>query len=332
VKESIVSTKNLVKHFPVKQTLLGNPGQFIYAVNGVDLELRKGKTTGLVGESGCGKTTIGHLITGLEKPDSGEVLFKGKPIWEKIIKDRKVFSREIQIVFQNPFGALNPRKKIYHVFKEVLKVHGIVPKEKVEDKIVELLKTVAVPVDSINHYPFEFSGGQRQRLCIARSLTLEPEILICDEPVSALDVSVQSQILKLLKELQIKFQLTYLFISHDLSVIYHMCDYIYVMYLGKIMEEGAVDDIFNNPQHPYTEALLSAIPLPDPTSKQNRIILRGEIPNPTQLPSGCFFYSRCFKRMDICHKNHPPLFKFSHSHFSRCWLSESKTGSYRNHP
>ena len=322
MKEIIVSTKNLVKRFPIKQSLFGTPRQFVHAVNDVSLELWKGKTMGLVGESGCGKTTIGHLIAGIENPDSGEILFNRTSIWDMIKKDRKIFSQKIQIVFQNPYGALNPRKKIYDVFKEVLKVHGIVPEKKIEVKIVELLKTVAVPVDSITLYPFEFSGGQRQRLCIARSLALEPEILICDEPVSALDVSVQSQILKLLKELQFKFQLTYLFISHDLSVIYHMCDFIYVMYLGQIVEEGTVNEIFKDPQHPYTEALLSAIPIPDPTSKQKRIILRGEIPNPTQLPSGCFFYSRCFKRMDICHKSHPPFFKFSQTHLSRCWLSE----------
>jgi oligopeptide/dipeptide ABC transporter ATP-binding protein len=323
MNKSIISIKNLVKHFPVRQTLLGRSHQFIHAVNDVDIEIPAGSTIGLVGESGCGKTTIGKLIVGLEIPDSGEIYFAGQSIFDIMKKDRTEYSKKVQIVLQNPYGALNPRKRIFHTLHETLKVHHIVSTDKREQEILHLLKTVQISSESIYKYPFEFSGGQRQRLCIARALAVRPKLLICDEPVSSLDVSVQSQILKLLKELQKKYNLTYLFISHDLSVIYHMCDYIYIMYLGQIVEQGPVEQIFNQPQHPYTKALLSAVPIPDPTFKRKRIILEGEIPNPIQLPKGCFFYSRCSKKMSKCHSVSPPQVEVSPSHLSRCWLQKN---------
>jgi oligopeptide/dipeptide ABC transporter ATP-binding protein len=226
----------------------------------------------------------------------------------------------VQIIFQNPYLSLNPRQRIYQSLKEVLSVHKIVDSEHIDKEINRLLGTVGISPDSANNYPFEFSGGQRQRLCIARALAVHPQVVVCDEPVSALDVSVQSQILKLLKQLQDGFDLTYLFISHDLSVIYHICDFVYIMYLGKIVEEGLVEEIFDTPKHPYTQALLSAIPIPDPKTKRKRILLGGDVPDPVNLPSGCPFHTRCPKKMDICVEEKPPVIQFSETHKALCWL------------
>ena len=324
--KNIIEIKNLQRRFPVKEGLFGKPKDFVYAVNSVDLEMPAGKTIGLVGESGCGKTTIGKLIAGLDIPDGGSILYAGKAVKSMTAEERKSFHKKIQIIFQNPYGSLNPRQRISQTFKEVLGVHKIVPKAEISRETERLLDTVGITSDYQNHYPFEFSGGQRQRLCIARALAVHPEVVVCDEPVSALDVSVQSQILNLLKKLQREFQLTYLFISHDLSVVYHTCDKVYIMYLGKIMEEGNVEEIFNSPRHPYTQALLSAIPVPDPKTKRKRIILGGDVPNPTSLPEGCFFYSRCPKHMPVCKQN-PPNVSFSQSHRAACWLYAEKKQS-----
>lgn len=320
MEKSILVIKNLFKRFPVKQSVLGKPREFVHAVNGVTLRIPRGKTVGLVGESGCGKTTIGKMIAGLEQPDSGEILFKEQPISSLIRENRKRYARKVQIIFQNPFASLNPRKRMYHTFKETLSVHRLVPPEKIEQTILDLLKTVHIPPEEAYKYPFEFSGGQQQRLCIARALAVQPELIVCDEPVSSLDVSVQAQILTLLKDLQKKFNLTYLFISHDLSVIYHISDYVYIMYLGEILEEGTVEEIFEHPKHPYTEALLSAIPVPEPNNSRKRIILKGEMPDPTRLPKGCSFYSRCPKRMERCREKKPGVVEITSAHSFRCLL------------
>lgn len=321
--EIIIKVKNLRRRFPVKETFLGKPREFVHAVNGVDMDLPRGKTVGLVGESGCGKTTLGRLIAALDTPDDGEILYRGQSIRQYSPREMKVCRKKVQIIFQNPYAALNPRQRLYQMFREVLSVHRIVTKNEMETEITRLMEMVGISSEYRFHYPFEFSGGQRQRLCIARALAVQPEVVVCDEPVSALDVSVQSQILKLLKNLQQQFHLTYLFISHDLSVVYHMCDEVYIMYLGQIVEQGEVEEIFNSPRHPYTEALLSAIPIPDPDTRRKRIILSGDVPDPVHLPTGCPFHTRCPRKMDICSRETPPVVAFSETHRTACWLYRS---------
>ncbi len=322
MQEAIIRVRNLQRRFPVKENSLGKAREFVHAVNGVDLDLPRGKTVGLVGESGCGKTTIGRLIVGLDNPDSGEIFFNGAPVTNMPGREARDYHKKVQIIFQNPYGALNPRQRIYQTFEEALKVHRIVSRKELAGEVERLLETVGISPDYKYHYPFEFSGGQRQRLCIARALAVHPEVVVCDEPVSALDVSVQSQILKLLKRLQTEFDLTYLFISHDLSVVYHICDYVYIMYLGKIVEQGPVKEIFNSPKHPYTRALINAVPVPDPKTRRKRIILKGEVPNPVHLPKGCPFHTRCPEAMPVCSQTAPPQITFAESHRAACWLYE----------
>ncbi|MFZ0390083.1 MAG: ABC transporter ATP-binding protein [Calditrichia bacterium] len=319
---NIITVRNLQRRFPVEKSFFRKSKSYVHAVNSVNLNLPEGKTIGLVGESGCGKTTIGRLITTLDEPDGGEILFKGENVVQMAENDRLAYSKKVQIIFQNPYASLNPRQRIYQIFREVLKVHHLANRGTIEDEIDRLLNTVGISPEYRYHYPFEFSGGQRQRLCIARALAVQPEVVVCDEPVSALDVSVQSQILKLLKSLQEQFGLTYLFISHDLSVVYHICDYVYIMYLGQIMEEGQVEEIFHQPKHPYTKALLNAVPVPDPENKRKRVILGGDVPNPVNPPSGCPFHTRCPQRMDICDKQRPAFISFSETHRALCWLYE----------
>ena len=323
MNEAIIKIRNLQRRFPVKETFLGKPREFVYAVNSVNMDLPRGKTVGLVGESGCGKTTLGRIITALDIPDGGEIFYRDQPIGQYSSREMKAYRKKVQIIFQNPYAALNPRQRLYQMFREVLSVHGVTAKNEIEMQVSRLMEMVGISPEYRFHYPFEFSGGQRQRLCIARALAVQPEVVVCDEPVSALDVSVQSQILKLLKNLQRQFNLTYLFISHDLSVVYHMCDEVYIMYLGQIMEQGKVEEIFNSPRHPYTEALLSAIPVPDPETRRKRIILSGDVPDPVHLPAGCPFHTRCPRVMDICSREAPPVVAFSETHRTACWLYRS---------
>lgn len=316
----VIEIENLYKKYPVEKSLFGKARQFVYAVNGVQIKIEQGQTIGLVGESGCGKSTVGKMLVGLEKPDAGEIYFNSEPVSEIYRKNPMDYHRSVQIIFQNPYGALNPRQRIFQMFDEIYKVHFQLSAEERRQQIIRLMNSIGLGEDVLDRYPFEFSGGQRQRLCIARALAVKPEVVVCDEPVSALDVSVQSQILKLLKELQTASRLSYLFISHDLGVVYHMCDVVYVMYLGKIVEFGETESLFAQPRHPYTRALLSAIPVPDPEHKGQRIILKGDVPNPTRLPEGCPFFERCPERMAICREKEPPRVEFSRDHWAQCWL------------
>ncbi len=316
----ILTVNNLHKRFPLEKKLFGESRQHIYAVNGVSFQLHRGRTTGLVGESGCGKSTVGKLICKLEEPDRGAILFDGENI-QSFSGGRKLnYHRRVQMIFQNPYTSLNPRQRIERGLTEIFRVHQICKKSEIPGEINRVLSSVGLPEESRRRYPFEFSGGQRQRLCIARALTVQPEVIVCDEPVSALDVSIQAQILKLLKDLQEQHQLTYLFISHDLSVVYHICDEVLIMYLGMIVERGTVETIFHHPAHPYTEALLSAIPMPDPQTRRKRIVLSGEIPSPTHLPPGCPFFSRCSQRKPVCEKEMPPVTRLDKEHQVSCWL------------
>jgi len=288
----LLQIRDLVKTYPVKggafQKVLGT----VRAVDGVDLDIYRGEALGLVGESGCGKSTFGRAILRLEEPDAGSVIFDGQDILQLSQKDLKHYRRDAQVVFQDPFGSLDPRTSVGDSIAEGLRVQGISRKERGR-RVAEVLELVGLESYHANRYPHEFSGGQRQRIGIARALAVNPRFLVLDEPVSALDVSIQSQILNLLKQLQRELDLTLLFIAHDLSVVEHLCDRIAVMYLGRVVEVASRDDIFASPTHPYTEALLSAIPVPDPTVKRHRIILEGDLPSPLNPPTGCTFHTRC---------------------------------------
>lgn len=320
--EPILSVTNLHKRFPLDEKLLGKPRHFIYAVNGVSFQLYPGQTVGLVGESGCGKSTIGKLLCKLEEPDEGEIVFREKDISLFSGAEKKQYHRAVQMIFQNPYTSLNPRQRVERSLREIYRVHRFVEKNEIQRRISEVLSSVGLPEESRFRYPFEFSGGQRQRLCIARALSVQPEVIVCDEPVSALDVSIQAQILRLLIELQEQFNLTYLFISHDLSVVYHICDVVLIMYMGKIVERGSVEVVFRNPAHPYTRALLSAIPVPDPHSGRKHIVLSGEIPSPTRIPPGCPFFSRCSQRLPICEEHPPPRVSLPGGQEVCCWLHD----------
>lgn len=316
----VLEVAGLHKRFPLDRKLIGVPKHFIYAVNGVSLQLHAGRTVGLVGESGCGKSTIGKLICGLETPDAGQIRFRGEEVSRYSSTEKMVYHRRVQIIFQNPYTSLNPRQRIGRMLEEIFRVHRLCDPAEIEKRVCSILEAVGLPPESRQRYPFEFSGGQRQRLCIARALSVQPEVIVCDEPVSALDVSIQAQILRLLKQLQKEYNLAYLFISHDLSVVYHVCDEVLIMYLGRIVERGPVEQIFKNPAHPYTKALLSAVPIPDPHSGRKRIILSGEIPSPTRIPPGCPFYSRCSQRMEVCENAPPPTRQVGPGQEVHCWL------------
>ncbi len=316
----ILQADRIEKRFPLEHKLIGRSRSFIYAVNGVSFRLQRGKTLGLVGESGCGKSTVGRLICALDQPDRGEIRFKGASLADMDRAAAKAYHRQVQMIFQNPYTALNPRLRVGQMLEEILKVHQLSAPNHLAERVEQCLVDVGLPAENRHRYPFEFSGGQRQRLCIARALAVQPEVIVCDEPVSALDVSIQAQILKLLQTLQEQYQLAYLFISHDLSVIYHVCDEVCIMYLGKIVEQGPVDQVFRSAAHPYTRALLSAIPTPDPKARRKRIILSGEIPSPSQPPRGCPFFSRCPERLERCRQEPPPRHHLRHDHFSDCWL------------
>lgn len=317
----LLEVKNLKKHFPIKNSL-GRTKEYVQAVNGVSFSIFKGETFGIVGESGCGKSTTGRLILRLIEPDVGEVLFEDQDILKLNEKEFIKMRRRMQMVFQDPYSSLNPRKKIGQAIKEVLDIHEIVPEEERMEKVFDLLDKVGLRPDQYFRYPHEFSGGQRQRIGLARALAVEPELIILDEPVSALDVSIQSQVINLLQDLQKKDELTYIFIAHDLSVVRHISDRVGVMYLGYMVEQALTDDLYSNPLHPYTKALLSAIPQPDPTLKKERIILEGDVPSPINPPTGCVFHTRCPYAMDVCKEVIPEKKEAEANHFVACHLYE----------
>ena len=316
----ILEVKNLKKYFPIKKNLLGKPLVNLKAVDNVSFNVKAGTTIGIVGESGCGKTTLGRTILKLYDIDGGEVYFNGTNITNLKRGQMRKYRTEMQLIFQDPYSSLPPRMTVGNIIAEAVKVHKIVPKDKVSQHVRDIMTKCGLPVQYYDRYPHEFSGGQRQRICIARALAVNPKLVICDEPVSALDVSIQAQIINLLKELQNKMGLTYVFISHDLSVVKYITDQILVMYLGNTMEFGDTDDIFDNPLHPYTQALFSAVPVPDPDIKMNRIILSGDIPSPTNPPAGCKFHTRCSKCMKVCKYLEPSYIEHAPNHFVSCHL------------
>ena len=304
--DKVIEVNDLKQYFPIKAGLMQRVVGYVKAVDGVSFTIKRGRTMGLVGESGCGKTTIGKTILRLNEKTSGDVFFYGFDIFELDRKQMRALRPKMQIIFQDPYSSLSPRLPVSEIIGEAVKEHSIVPLDEYDDYLDRIMKSCGLEPHHKDRYPHEFSGGQRQRICIARALALNPEFVVCDEPVSALDVSIQAQIINLLKDLQDQFQLTYLFISHDLSVVEHISDDVGVMYLGSLVEYGPKEMIFGNPLHPYTQALLSAAPVPDPTVKLNRIILEGSIPSPANPPAGCKFHTRCRECMEIC-KTVPPV-------------------------
>ena len=323
----ILQVKDLKKHFPIKGGLISRTVGYVKAVDGVTFNLRRGTTMGLVGESGCGKTTTGRVILRLyDTKTSGQVLFNGQEVYDLTKQELRQMRTKMQIIFQDPFSSLSPRLPIGDIIGEAVREHNLVPKDEYDDYIDQVMDNCGLQPFQKDRYPHEFSGGQRQRICIARALALNPEFVVCDEPVSALDVSIQAQIINLLKDIQEKYSLTYLFISHDLSVVEHISDVIGVMYLGNLVEYGSTDDIFSNPLHPYTKALFSAIPIPDPTIKTNRIVLEGTIPSPANPPSGCRFHTRCKYCMEKCKSETPEQKEIEPGHFVVCHLFDDEKG------
>ncbi len=322
--QNILEVKNLKKYFPIKAGVLQKVVGHVKSVDGVSFEIKKGQTFGLVGESGCGKTTIGRTILRLVEPTEGEAILNGKDIFKMSKKELQKIRPEAQIIFQDPYSSLDPRMPVGEIIGEAVRAHGIVPKEKYREYILQIMEDCGLRPYYIDRYPHEFSGGQRQRICIARALALNPSLIIADEPVSALDVSIQAQIINLMKELQEKRGISYLFISHDLSVIKYISDVIGVMYLGSLVEYASKDELFNNPMHPYTKALLSAVPVPDPDVKMDRTILEGDLPSPANPPVGCKFNTRCPECMDICTKEAPKLRIMDNGHKIACHLYNDK--------
>jgi oligopeptide transport system ATP-binding protein len=315
---NLIEVKGLKKYFPIHSHLFSREEVYVQAVDGVDLFIQRGETLGLVGESGCGKSTLGRLILRLEEPTTGQILFEGEDIGLYDSKRIRHLRREMQIIFQDPYSSLNPRRTVGSIIGEPLVVHHVGNKKEQRDRVLKLMEVVGLRSEHINRYPHEFSGGQRQRIAIARALALNPKLIIADEPVSALDVSIQAQVLNLLEDLQTEFHLAYLFIAHDLSVVKHISNRVAVMYLGRIVELAQKKDLYSNPQHPYTRALLSANPVPDPTLNRKRIILEGDVPSPIQPPSGCHFHPRCRDRTDQCSTEVPGLVESELGHWVAC--------------
>ncbi len=317
-QREIVRVEGLVKYFPIQRGFFRTKDLMVHAVDGVDLEILKGETLGLVGESGCGKSTLARLILRLEKPTGGRILFEGQDISALRDRQMKQVRRKMQVIFQDPYSSLNPRRTVRNTIMEPLVIHRVGNGFERLEKVKSLMNEVGLRPEYLDRYPHEFSGGQRQRIGIARALALNPSLIIADEPVSSLDVSIRSQVLNLMEDLQEKYDLTYLFISHDLSVVEHISDRIAVMYLGKIVELGPKDRIYENTLHPYTEALLSAVPIPNPDAKGERIILEGDVPSPINPPSGCRFHPRCWLRIETCSRVEPPLVDVGHGHMAAC--------------
>ncbi|NLJ31596.1 MAG: ATP-binding cassette domain-containing protein [Clostridiales bacterium] len=320
MSEVLVEVRNLRKYFTVERDFFGRPTSVLKAVDDVSFQIHKGEAFGLVGESGCGKTTIGKMLVDLYTPTSGKILFEGTDLTALSPEKRRAFCKSIQLIFQDPYASLNPRMTIGDIIAEPIKINHLLPKDQIEKRVTYLLNCVGLANHQRNRYPHEFSGGQRQRVGIARALAVEPKLIVCDEPVSALDVSIQAQVLNLLDELKDEFGLTYLFIAHGLNVVKHISDRVGVMYLGKLMEIAPKQELYHNPLHPYTQALLSAIPSIDPTRRKQRIILSGDVPSPINPPDGCRFCSRCFKSFEGCDREGPVLREVSPGHFAACRL------------
>ncbi len=316
----LLQATNLRKRFPVRTGPFSRR-LYVRAVEDVDLEIAEGQTLGLVGESGCGKSTLGRVLLRLLEADRGEIRFEGKDVRRASRKEMRALRRRMQIVFQDPYASLNPRMTVGEAIAEGLVIHRLVARRDRADRVKELLEIVGLRASHADRYPHEFSGGQRQRIGIARALALEPRLIVADEPVSSLDVSIQAQILNLLMDLQKRFGIAYLFISHDLRVVRHLSDEVAVMYLGRIVERAPAESLYRTPQHPYTEALLSAVPLPDPTQKRQRIVLSGDVPSPIHPPPGCPFHPRCPKAIERCRTERPDLNEVVQGHFSACHLA-----------
>ena len=321
--EYLLEVRNLKKYFPIKGGLLSRTVGQVKAVDGVSFRIKRGTTMGLVGESGCGKSTVGRTILRLLEKTDGDVIFDGEDVFSLSRQELRKMRTRMQIIFQDPYSSLSPRLPISEIIGEAVREHNLVPASEFDDYITKIMKECGLQEYHKDRYPHEFSGGQRQRICIARALALNPEFILCDEPVSALDVSIQAQIINLLRDLQKQFGLTYLFISHDLSVVEHISETVGVMYLGNLVEFSETEKIFTHPLHPYTVALFSAIPVPDPNYKMNRIVLQGSIPSPANPPSGCKFHTRCEKCMELCKHVAPDWAEVEPGHFCACHLYNS---------
>ena len=316
----LLSVHNLKKHFLLKRTTLFGPRERVYAVDGVSFDLQRGETLGLVGESGCGKSTLGRSILRLIEPTAGKIFFEDQDITELKPAGMKKLRAEMQIIFQDPYSSLNPRMTVEHIVGDALKTHGLATGSEVADRVADMLDKVGIHREKMRCFPHEFSGGQRQRIGIARALILRPKMIICDEPVSALDVSIQAQVINLLGDLKKEFQLSYILIAHDLSVVNHISNRIAVMYLGKVIELTTNKKLLTNPLHPYPQALMSAVPVLDPDQKKKRMILKGDVPSPVNPPSGCRFHPRCFRVMDVCKEHEPVWTEVAPEHFAACHL------------
>jgi len=318
----LLKVENLVKHFPIKGGLLARTVDKVHAVDGVSFELQAGETLGVVGESGCGKSTTGRCILRLIEPTSGEVTFQGQSVTHAGKEELRALARDMQIIFQDPYASLNPRMTVSAIIGEALTIHKLTKtRQEYDARIVQLLETVGLSADHMRRYPHEFSGGQRQRIGIARALAVDPKLVVCDEAVSALDVSIQAQVINLLEDLRAQFNLTYIFIAHDLSVVEHISHRVAVMYLGRIVEIAPAQLLYTNPLHPYTEALLSAVPIPDPKVKRKRIMLQGDVPSPIHPPPGCHFHTRCpIAKKGLCDVEKPELKQSAPGHWVSCHL------------
>lgn len=316
----LIKVQDLAKYYPLHAGIFKKAKVHILAVDGVSFALNKGETFGLVGESGCGKSTLGRLIAGLEPPTKGDIYLEGESIYYSRRTQKLELARKIQIIFQDPYASLNPRQTVGSIIGEGLEIHRVATPKERKEKVIHLMKSVGLHENHFTRYPHEFSGGQRQRIGIARALALEPKLIVCDEPLSSLDVSIQAQVINLLLDIQEQFDLTYLFISHDLNVVRHMCDRIAVMYVGKLVEVGTNKEIYDTPKHPYTKALLASVPRLTPGAFRRGLVLKGDVPNPASPPSGCYFHPRCRQAMDICKGKMPDLYSVEGSHHVRCWL------------